>query len=267
MSYKYFFIFSFLCLGFSTFAQSPWVDDKGSVYAQLSLNSFSYESIFDAEGSGAQNTFETTDRTLGFFGSYSISDKLGIQVDLPYKLVSTNGNSLNAIGDLSFDVKYELLNSFPLTAFAGYTAPTATREGALRTGYQQHSVDVGLSTGFSKGSAYGYFGAGHRYRANIPNQITIDTEIGTKANLGNRDLFLIFHIDGALNLEETTDPEGDESVLYHNNGQFLSPGIKFSLNVIDNWWINFGGYGAITARNQGANASLSIGIAYKTSAE
>lgn len=249
-------------MSFSSFGQSPWVDNKGSVYAQLSGTFIAYNTIFNNDGEGAENTFDTNDRTIGLYASYSLTDRTGVQIDLPFKAVSSDGNSLNALGDISVKVKHELFKSLPLTAFAGYVAPTATREGSLRTGYQQHAVDLGLSTGFSRNSAFGYLGVGHRYRADIPNQITIDTEIGTTANFGERELLLIFHIDGALNLDELEDPEGDQSVLYHNNGQFLSPGIKISLNVVSNWWINFGTYGAIIATNQGAAPSVSIGIAY-----
>ena len=262
MFYKYLLGFSLLFASLSSFGQSPWVDNKGSVYAQFSGTTINYVGIFDNNGEGAQNTFETSDRTFALYANYSLTDRTGVEISLPFKAVTTNDNSLNALGDISFKVKHELFKSFPLTAFAGYTAPTATREGALRTGYAQHGVDLGLSAGFTRNSAFGYLGVGHRYRADIPNQITIDTEIGTKANFGKRALYLIFHIDGALNLEETVDPEADASVLYHNNGQYLSPGIKLSLNVISDWWINFGTYGAITATSQGAAPSVSIGIAY-----
>jgi len=122
-----------------------------------------------------------------------------------------------------------------------------------------------LSTGFSKGKTFGYFGSGFHNRNEIPNQIIIDTEIGTKASLGNRELYLIFHIDGALNLDEVEDPEADSSVLYHNNGEYLSPGIKIGFNILDDLWLNFGTYGAITATNQGAAPSVSFGVAWKHS--
>jgi len=260
---------TFLLLLASTliFAQSPWVENKGSFYAALTGTSITYTDIFNSEGEGAQNAFETSDGTISFYGNYSLTDRTAIVVDLPFKVVSIDSSSLSALGDLKFQVKHELLKGFPLTAFASYAAPTATREGALRTGFRQHAVDGGLSTGFSRGSAFGYFGGGYRYRSEIPNQIVIDTEIGTKIELGSRALYLIFHIDGALNLDDAEDPEADGSVLYHNNGSFLSPGIKAGLNIADNWWINFGTYGAITATNQGAAPSLSLGVAYKYSKE
>ena len=264
---KLLFIILFLSLTILSHAQSPWVENKGSFYTAFTATSINYTNIFNDDGEGSENAFETSDRTFSLYGSYSLSDKTAIVADLPFKSVSSDGSDLSALGDLKIQVKHELLQSFPLTAFASYTAPTATREGALRTGYAQHAVDLGLSTGFAKGSSFGYFGAGYRSRNEIPNQVIIDTEIGTKANLGNRDLYLIFHIDGALNLDEVEDLEANGSVLYHNNGAYLSPGIKIGFNVINKLWLNFGAYGAITAKNQGAAPSISLGIAWKHSEE
>ncbi len=265
MLYKCLFVFFLLSFSILSNAQSPWVESKGSFYAAFTATSISYTSIFNNDGDGAENPFETQDRTFSLFGSYSLSDKTAIVADLPFKSVSSNGSALSALGDLKIQVKHELLQAFPLTAFASYTAPTATRDAALRTGYAQHAVNLGLSTGFSKGKTFGYFGSGFQYRNNIPNQITIDTEIGTKATLGNKDLYFIFHIDGALNLDDVEDIEANGSVLYHNNGEYLSPGIKIGFNLVSNLWLNFGTYGAITAKNQGAAPSLSLGVAWKHS--
>jgi hypothetical protein len=254
-----------LSLSIMSTAQSPWVETKGSFYTGLTATSISYTNIFNDDGDSVENTFETQDRTFSLYGSYSISDRTAVIVDLPFKAVSSDGTDLSALGDLKLGIKHELLQGFPLTAYVTYTAPTARREFALRTGYAQHAVNLGLSTGFSKGKTFGYFGSGFQYREEIPNQIIIDTEIGTKASLGSKDLFLIFRIDGAFNLEEVADPVGDRSVLYHNNGSYLSPGIKIGLNLINDLWLNFGTYGAITARNQAAAPSLSLGIAWKYS--
>ena len=73
---------------------------------------------------------------------------------------------------------------------------------------------------------------------------------------------LIFHVDGALNFSEIEDLGGDQTALYHNNGQFLSPGLKVSIKVFGDWWLNLGGFGAFTATNQGAAGSVSVGLAY-----
>ncbi len=258
-------LYTLLFFGYTvlSYAQTPWVENKGSLYISLNTSNISYEDIFDGNGEGVESSFETKDRTFSLFAQYSLADSLTIVVDLPYKLVNVDGNSLSAFGDLKFQVKRELMHGFPLTAFVGYIAPTGTREGALRTGYMQHSFDGGLSTGFARGSNYAYFGAGYRYRNNIPNQFILDAEFGTKAYLGDRCLYLSFHIDGALNLDDIEDPEGDQSALYHNNGEFLSPGIKLGLYLSDHLWLNFGANGAIIAKNLASSPALSLGISWK----
>lgn len=252
-----------ICLTLLSYGQDPWIGNKGSTYVSTNFSNISYEDIFDSEGDGLENPFLTKDRTLSLYAQYSISHKTAINAELPYKLVTVDGNSISGLGDLRFQVKQKLMQKFPLTAFATYTAPTGMREGALRTGYVQHTIDGGLSTGFAKGSSFAYIGAGFRYRQEIPDQIILDAEFGTIAYLGKRCLYLSFHIDGALSLTSIEDPEGDQSVLYHNNAEFLSPGIKLGLYLADHVWLNFGTYGAIVARNLASVPSISLGIAWK----
>ena len=117
----------------------------------------------------------------------------------------------------------------------------------------------------SKNNTFTYGSAGFRYRENIPNQISIEAEIGTLTNFRNNKIILAFHIDGLINTSEVTDPLGDQTFLYHNNASFISPGLKASLNFSKNWWINVGGYGAFVAANLAASPVLSIGLAYKAS--
>ena len=263
--HKCLFTFLLLSLTVISYAQNPWIEKKGSIYVSVNFSNISYDDIFNNEGEGLENTFETNDRTLSLYAQYSLSHKTAMNVELPYKLVNVDGNSLSAIGDLRFQLKHELMQKFPLTAFASYSIPTGTRDGVLRTGYVQHSIDGGLSTGFASGSNFAYLGAGFRYRNEIPNQFILDAEFGTKAYIGKKCLYLILHVDGALNFSEIEDPEADQSVLYHSNAEFLSPGIKLGLYLSDRLWLNVGTYGAIIAKNLAAAPSISIGVAWKLS--
>jgi len=205
-----------LSLTVISYAQNPWIEKKGSIYVSVNFSNISYDDIFNNEGEGLENTFETNDRTLSLYAQY-------------------------------------------------YSIPTGTRDGVLRTGYVQHSIDGGLSTGFASGSNFAYLGAGFRYRNEIPNQFILDAEFGTKAYIGKKCLYLILHVDGALNFSEIEDPEADQSVLYHSNAEFLSPGIKLGLYLSDRLWLNVGTYGAIIAKNLAAAPSISIGVAWKLS--
>ena len=257
-------LFGFTAIGFT---QNPWVNKKGSLYAQVSTSFIpEYTTGFQDDGGVEEITFATNDRTFSFYGSYSLTNRLEVTLNIFQKSVSASGNNLNNLGDPELQLKYQFPVNIPLAVYGSYTAPLSEREGVLRTGYNQHAVEAGLSVGVSKNMVFAYASSGFRYRDNIPNQISIDAEVGTVQDFGNTALLLAFHVDGVINTSEVTDPLGDQTLLYHNNGSFISPGIKASLNFYKNWWINVSGFGAIRATNQAASPGLSIGIAYKTRA-
>ncbi len=252
----------FLSFSFNAAAQNPWVNAKGSIYAQVSTTFLSYDQIFGSDGDVTESAFETTDNTIGLFGTYSVTNNTEVIFNVPFKAVSSNNLDLSGLGDLQLKVKHQLLRKIPLAIFYGYTAPTSSRDGIVRTGFNQHAIDVGLSGGLSNNNFFGYLSLAYRYRDNIPNQSIIEAEVGANIKLDKKQLYLMFHIDGALNFTDTTDPEADESVLYHNNGQFLAPGLKLSFNAYKNWWINLGTFGAFKAEHQGAAPTFTIGLAY-----
>ena len=256
-------LFGFTAIGFT---QNPWVNKKGSLYAQVSATFIpKYTVGFQDDGGVEELPFATNDRTFSFYGSYSLTDRIEVTLNILQKAVSAEGNSLNNLGDPDLQLKYQIPGNIPLAVYGSYTAPLSEREGILRTGYNQHAAEAGLSVGMSKKNMFAYVSSGFRYRDNIPNQISIEAEVGTVKNFGTNALLLAFHIDGFINTSEVTDPLGDQTFLYHNNGSFISPGIKASLNISKNWWVNVSGFGAIVAANQAASPALSIAVAYKTS--
>ena len=216
---------------------------KGSLYAQVSTSFIpEYTTGFQDDGGVEEITFATNDRTFSFYGSYSLTNRLEVTLNIFQKSVSAGGNNLNNLGDPELQLKYQFPVNIPLAVYGSYTAPLSEREGVLRTGYNQHAVEAGLSVGVSKNMVFAYASSGFRYRDNIPNQISIDAEVGTVQDFGNTALLLAFHVDGVINTSETIDPLGDQTLLYHNNGSFISPGIKASLNFYKNWWINVSGF-------------------------
>ncbi len=259
---KYILSLVILFYGFNGIAQSPWVNNKGSFYGQLSGTFLSYNDVFNSQGEVVTTNLRTTDNTIGFFGEYSVANKTSIIVNLPYKMVQSNSVSLSSLGDSKVKVKHQLLNNIPLALHYGYTAPISTRVGELRTGYNQHAFDLGMSVGYGKSSYYTYGSLGYRYRNNIPNQVIVDAEFGFNTSIAKQSFFIMLHIAGALNTSVTDDIFANETVLYHNNGDYLSPGLKLSYNIIDNFWLNASGFGAFFAKNQGASPTISIGIAY-----
>ncbi|MFK7784533.1 MAG: hypothetical protein AB8B56_05450 [Crocinitomicaceae bacterium] len=245
-------------------AQSPWVNNKGSFYGQISGTYLGYSSVInDTVNQIVQTGVPTRDITANLFGEYSVTDKLAVLASVPFKFVSHDGQSLSSLGDPSVKVKYQFSKNVPVAGYLGYTAPLSKREGVLRTGYNQHTAEGGFSIGRGKERSYIYGGLGFRYRTNISNQVLIEFEYGYQFKIADRPLYAIFRVDGMLNISDVNDPEAGLANLYHTNGEFVSPALKFSYNGFGNFWINLGVHSAVFVRNFGAASTFNLGVAYK----
>ncbi|MFK8008492.1 MAG: hypothetical protein AB8H03_19190 [Saprospiraceae bacterium] len=245
-------------------SQSPWVNKKGSLYGQYSITYLSYGSIInDKLNSIIKADFRTTDITASLYADFSLNDNLAVIVNLPYKAVRYDNQSLSSLGDPTIKLKYQILKDIPLSGYLGYTAPLSKREGLLRTGYNQHATELGISIGKGKKKSFIYGGFGYRYRTNIPNQILVEFEYGYRFQVAKKPFYLIFHIDGALNTSNVEDTEAGQAKLFHNDGEFLSPALKFSYNAFDDFWINIGIHSAVIVRNFGAASTINFGLAYR----
>lgn len=247
----------------NAFSQSPWVNKKGSFYGQLGYTYLAYTELINEGGNNiVESPFATSDITMGLFGDYSLTNKTAVIVNLPFKSVESNNQALSGLGDATIHIKHQLPGKMPLAVYYGYTAPLSQRDGILRTGYKQHAAELGLSGGVGKAKYYTYGALGYKYRTNIPDQVMIDYEFGYKAAIAKRTLYMMLHIDGAINTSSVNDDEAEETMLYHNDGEYLAPGLKFSYNAVGDFWINLGAFGAMMARKMGAAPTVSVGLAY-----
>lgn len=264
MNYKIFLLTLLLLQSARAFAQSPWINNKGSFYSQVSLTYLSYGSVINEKVNTIEPAeFRTRDITTNLFLDYSINNKLALVVNLPYKAVQYNDQSLSSLGDPSIKLRFKILQNIPLSVNIGYTAPLSTREGILRTGYKQHASELGFSIGKGRKKSFTYGGLGYRNRANIPNQVLVEYEYGYRFSLANNSFYTIFHIDGMLNTSDIEDNDAEDANLFHNNGEFISPAIKLSYNALDNFWFNLAIHSAVFVRNFGASSTFTFGLAYK----
>lgn len=245
-------------------AQSPWVNNKGSYYTQVSLTTIGYSSAFDQDGNVRQLLSNVLDQTYAGFIDYSVNDRLALSSTLPFKRVRFDGDQLATLGDIDLAARFQLIKDAPFTIYGKYTLPTATQEGPLRTGFQVNAIESGFSFGRSRTTNYSSISAGYRLRNNIPDQVIIGAEIGTSSEFGKVELLLAFRIDGAINTSGPAEIDilAEESNLHSANGQFLSPGVKLGVKLQSGISFNFGAYGAFFAKNQGAAPSVNLGIAY-----
>ncbi len=69
----------------------------------------------------------------------------------------------------------------------------------MRTGYNQHAAELGVSIGQGKEKSFIYGGLGYRFRANIPNQALIEFEYGYRLLIATKPFYMMFHVDGVFN--------------------------------------------------------------------
>ena len=105
-------IFFLYTVGFS---QSPWVNNKGSFYGQVSATYLGYGSIInDKVNEIVEADFKTRDITATIYADYSLTNKMAVLVNLPYKMVEHNNQRLSSLGDPSIKLKYQLLKKIQL---------------------------------------------------------------------------------------------------------------------------------------------------------
>ncbi len=249
----------------STFSQSPWNNKKGSFYAQAAFTSIRYGFAFDNEGNVQELSANVLDQTYTGFLDYSLTDRIALTGMVPTKRVGFDGDQLIALGDIDLKARYQIIKDVPFTVYGGYTFPTATKEGPLRTGFKVNAVEGGLAYGRSNSEIHSSFSAGYRLRNSIPDQIIIGIEIGTSISTGALELLMALRVDGAINTSQPTEFDAltQESNLHNYNGQFLSPGIKIGTKLKSGFSINLGSYGAFFAQNQGAAPSINLSVAYE----
>lgn len=268
---RLFLTLSFVFTALEFLGVGPWVNPRKSYYFQVNYTFLGYNNAFNSDGVVAGLRGDVTDLTYAAYGEYSFHDKSMLSITLPMKQVSFGGRTLSGLGDITIGGKTQLLDSpLPFALYYNLNLPTARTRGNLRTGYRAAGLELGLSTGYGTDNYYGQLSVGYAYRDGIPDQFRLDLEIARKLSIGKVNAFIAFNLNGAFNTSnldrtEFNEPLFNATVLYHPNGDYLSPGIKLMVNPIGGWWINLSGYGAISARHQGAAPTINLGISYKKS--
>ena len=259
-----------------TFAQSPWTQEKGTFYTQLSFSTIAnYDEIFgDPE---YQTDREITDNTLQLYGAYGLSSKTTLLVNLPIKLIKTgdvvNGSafitedSKTAFGNISLGVKHQFYNKkWIISGQLNLEANTGSFETAsgIRTGHDAWTVTPTINIGRSFDKFYVQAFTGIDLKTNdYSNNFKIGGEIGTKVHskiwlIGFVDIVSSFN-DGDVNLPLSNLA----TALYVNNQEYGA----FGLKALGEFTNNFGGIlsfgGAFSGNNVAKQAALTVGIYHR----
>lgn len=258
------------------FAQSPWTQEKGKFYTQLSFSTISnYDEVF---GDPEYNTDrEVTDNTLQLYGEYGLTAKTTLLLNLPIKFIKTgdvvNGtafiseDSKSSFGNIAFGVKHQFYKKkWIVSGQLNVEANTGTFEtlSGIRTGQDAWTFTPTINIGRSFDKFYVQAFTGIDLKTNdYSNNFKIGGEIGTRVHskiwlVGFLDIVNSFN-DGNINLPLSNFG----TALYVNNQEYTA----FGLKAIGEFNKSFGGVlsfgGAFSGNNVAKQAALTIGLYHK----
>lgn len=273
-------IFSFL-IPFSAFSQSPWTQEKGKFYTQISFTSIAnYDTLFgDPDYSNFGNY---TDNTAQIFTEYGLSNKTSLLVNVPLKLISIDNFedpridcggdcsrdfNTNALGNLEIGIKHNfykkdwlLSGQFSVEANTGsYNAISG-----IRTGYDAFTFTPLLIAGKGFGKSYLQTFVGANIRTNnYSSNFKIGGEYGRKIT---KKIWLIGYVDIVKSLKNGAiilPVENTITGFYVNNQEFGGFGLKAIGEFSKNFGLTAGFGGAFFANNLAQAPSLNIGLYHK----
>lgn len=271
----------FLLISISAFSQSPWTQEKGKFYTQLSFTTIpNYDTLF---GEPDQNLFGNySDNTVQFFGEYGLSDKTSLVVNLPVKLISVKGfedpridcsgdcgkdYSNNSLGNISFGLKHNFYKKdWVLSGQLSLEANTGSYDtvSGIRTGYDAWSFTSLFLAGRGFGKTYvqGFIGADIRTN-DYSSNFKIGGEVGRKIT---KNIWLIGFLDVSKSLENgdvVLPVLNNLTGLYVNDQEYGSFGLKGIGEFSDKFGITAGFGGAFFGNNVAKQAALTFGLYHK----
>ncbi|WP_299015051.1 hypothetical protein [uncultured Polaribacter sp.] len=274
-------LLSLLLISLTSFCQSPWTQEKGNFYTQVSFNSVAnYDTLF---GDPDTSTFGIyTDNTAQIFAEYGISNKTSLLVNLPLKIITiedfqdpridcdgdcSQNFSKTALGNIEIGIKHNFYKKgWLLSGQISVEANTGTYDGAsgIRTGYDAYTFTPLFLTGKGFGNSYfqAFIGANIRTN-NYSSNFKIGGEYGKKIT---EKIWLIGYLDivkslknGTIILPVTNTITG----FYVNDQEFGGFGLKTIGEFTKNFGITAGFGGAFFANNLAQAPSLNIGAFHK----
>lgn len=260
------------------FAQSPWTQEKGKSYTQISFTTIpNYDTLF---GDPERVLFgKTTDNTLQFYGEYGLSKKTTLLVNIPYKLIAIDNYldtrilsivnpsqnfSKSALGNVEIGIKHNFYNKeWLLSGQLSVEANTGTFDASsgIRTGYDAWTFTPLLIAGRGFGKSYfqGFIGANIRTNSYSSN-FKIGGEIGRKITA---KIWLVGFLDIVKSFENGTIILPNSNVLtglYVNNQEYGGFGFKSIYEITNNFGINAGFGGAFFGNNVAQQGALTVGV-------
>ena len=270
-----------LFISLSAFSQSPWTQEKGKFYTQLSYTTIpNYNELF---GNPDYTTLgEISDNTIQLYAEYGISDNTTLIINLPLKLISHNNFEnpfIDCFGDCSEDFTETALGNVELgikhnfykkdwilSGQLSIEANTSTyfEDSGIRTGYDAYTLTPLFLAGRSFGKTYIQSFIGANIRSNdYSSNFKVGGEIGHKIT---KHIWGIGFVDIVKTLKN-----GDISLpflnrftgLYVNDQDYGAYGLKGIGEITDKFGVTAGFGGAFFGNNVAKQVALNFGVYHK----
>ena len=271
----------FLLISISVFSQSPWTQEKGKFYTQLSFTTIpNYNTLFgdpDYTISG-----KLTDNTVQFFGEYGLSDKTSLVINLPLKMISIDGFQdpridcigdcsrnfdKTALGNISLGLKHNFYKKdWVLSGQLSLEANTSSYDmkSGIRTGYNAWSFTPLFLAGRGFGKTYLQAFVGANIRTNkYSSNFKIGGEVGHKIT---KNIWLIGFLDISKSLENGDIILPTENIytgLYINDQEYGAFGLKGIGEFTEKFGVTAGFGGAFFGNNVAKQAAFTFGVYHK----
>jgi len=275
---RYVLILVLLLCGISLQAQSPWTQEKGGGFGQLSFMAIpTYNTFFakDLKDMSRTSDREYMELSVQAYAEYGILDKTTIILDAPIKILSAGESDIDTLlnevgtlvgpGNIRLAVRQSILSDgVQLAGQLLAELPTGRYDDAtgLRTGYDAFTILPGLSVGggLGKGYIYGYGGIGFR-----TNKYSTYWNAGIEGGYNPFEPFwamLFFDVIQSFEDGNRADPISNRlSGFYVNDQAWASLGLKLLYNINDNIGLTLSTTLAAFAANEVPQSpSVAIGV-------
>ncbi|MFY9242319.1 MAG: hypothetical protein WAO74_04760 [Polaribacter sp.] len=231
------------------FAQSPWTQEKGRFFTNLSFSTISgYNTLFGDPNYNTERTI--SDRTFQLYGEYGLSEKTSLLFSIPLKSIETGAptagtnfvpittaNSETSFGNINLGIKHNFYNDgWVLSGQFNVDANTGKYDAAsgIRTGYDAWSFTPLFLAGKSFGKNYFQSFIGADIRTNdYSSNFKIGGELGRKIT---QNIWLIGFVDVSKSFNNGNVILPQENILtglYVNNQEYAAYGLKGILEFSD----------------------------------
>lgn len=272
--------FLFFLTTIASFAQSPWTQEKGKAYTQISFTTIpSYNSVYG--NPNYEIAGNLIDNTLQFYGEYGITDHTSILVSIPYKRI-VHKNLVNpclvapcpeftnkeaSLGNIEVSLKHNFSKKdWIISGQLGVEANTGSFDidTGIRTGYDAWTITplFLIGKGLEKSYFQGFIGANIRSN-NYSSNFKIGGEYGKKIA---KNIWLVGFIDIVKSFENgnvVLPASNLATALYVNNQEYGAFGLKSIFEIKEKFGITGGFGGAFFGNNVAQSPALTFGVYQK----